>query len=186
LPKIPASRSLRRAAQAVYDAELSTDAWPEALRTVTGALNVDGAACILFDKRTGLVDWACFSGLSAELETRYIDHYARLDPFSPLLNATPGWMTLLECLPPAALAKSEWYNDFVLSCGVRDMVGTRLTDSSSHFCIFGLHHRIGRSGAEIPTDVLKSLTAPLAAAALSRIRSLAASATPPAKKTIEG
>ena len=40
------------------------DAWPEALQSLSDAVGVAGAAYIAFNKITGRVDWACFSGLS--------------------------------------------------------------------------------------------------------------------------
>jgi hypothetical protein len=127
------------------DAGQTPNAWPDALEELTKALGIDGAACIIFDKRTGRADWVCFSGLSAAFESKYINHYARSDPFSPMLNVTPRWSKLSECFPKSILARSEWYNDFVLPCGVRDMLGSRIFDSPSHSAIFGLHQRIGRS-----------------------------------------
>jgi hypothetical protein len=108
-------------------------------------LGVAGAACIVRNKITGRVDWVCFSGLSAEFEADYVDYYAPLDPLSPLLNVSAGWTKLSECLPGSFLKKSEWYNDFVLECGVRDILGTRLVDTTNHLVIFGLHQQIGRS-----------------------------------------
>ena len=35
------------------------------------------------------------------------------------LNVAPRWIKLLDCLPQSLLRQSEWYNDFVLACGVR-------------------------------------------------------------------
>ena len=43
------------------------------------------------------------------------------------------------------MRRSEWYNDFVLACGVRDIVGTRLFETPSYRVIFGLHQQIGRA-----------------------------------------
>ena len=74
----------------IHDAGLVPDAWPEALKALTDALGVAGAACIVSNKTTSRVDWVCFSGLSAELQCEYINHYAPLDPFSPLVRVTPG------------------------------------------------------------------------------------------------
>ena len=91
----------------VHDAGLTPDAWPEALKALTDALGIAGAACIAFNKATGRVDWVRLSGLSAAFESKYINHYAPLDPFSPLLNVEPGWRKLSECLPASVLARSE-------------------------------------------------------------------------------
>jgi hypothetical protein len=97
---------------------------------------------------------------------------AAADPFSPLLNATPGWIRLLACLPASALAQSEWYNDFILSCGVRDIIGAKLVDSPSHFGIFGLHQQIGRHFDQVDPVTLHGLTGPLISATRSRVEAL--------------
>src|SRR4029077_8557352 len=86
---------------------LATDAWPEALQSLSDAVGVAGAAYITFNKITGRVDWACFSGPSEGAKPEYVRHYAALDPYSPLLDAS--WMKLSEYLPDALLRRSEWY-----------------------------------------------------------------------------
>jgi hypothetical protein len=89
------------------------------------------------------VDEAHFCGLSAGFKSDYVRHYAALDQNAPLLDGS--WKKLSECLPDRVLRRSEWYNDFILTCGVRDILGTRLVDTSGHCVIFGIHQQIGRS-----------------------------------------
>src|SRR4030088_3719190 len=126
----------------LLDAAVSPEAWPEALTALTDAAGVAGAALIIFDKSTGNVGDASFSGLSAGFKADYVRHYAALDPYSPLLDGS--WKKLSECLPDRLLRSSEWYNDFVLTCGVRDILGARLIDTSGHCVIFGIHQQIRR------------------------------------------
>jgi hypothetical protein len=125
---------------------------------------VAGTACIVSNKKTGHVDWVCFSGLSAELQSNYIHHYAPLDPFSPLLNVNVGWLKLSESLSDTILRRNEWYNDFVLSCGVRDILGASLVETSSHVGIFGLHQQLGRRFADDTAAVMEMVAAPLSVA----------------------
>ena len=113
-------------------------AWPDALEAFRGALHVPGAVCFVSSKGTERVEWACFGGLCAETEPRYVEHYARHDPFLPLLNVTPGWCKLSEALPDDLLKSNEWYNDFVRRCGVGDILGRCLVDTPSHAVIFGV------------------------------------------------
>jgi hypothetical protein len=161
--------SLRRVAGKLREAGSSSEAWPEALASLTDALGAAGAACILLDRRNRSVDWACFSGLSAGLEARYVQHYGAVDPFTPVLNVVPSWTKLSECFPPAALAGDEWYNDFVLACGIRDLTGTRLIETRSHSAIFGLHQQIGRSFDDDVGPIVERLTPLLRAMALRQI-----------------
>src|SRR3982074_2229504 len=127
----------------IDDAAVSPEAWPRALEALTDAMSVAGAALIISNKSTENVDEACFSGISAGFTPDYVRHYAAVDPYAPLLDGS--WKKLSECLPERLLRSSEWYNDFVLTCGVRDILGARLVDTSGHCVIFGIHQQIGRS-----------------------------------------
>jgi hypothetical protein len=153
-----------------HDAAISPEAWPDALEALTDAAGAAGAALIISNKTTGNVDEAYFSGLSAGLKSDYIRHYAGLDPYSPLLDGS--WKKLSECLSDALLRKSEWYNDFVLACGVRDILGAQLVDTSTHRVILGIHQQIGRN-LPVKVDMLVDLvTSPLKRAAWHHIERL--------------
>ena len=78
----------------------------------------------------------------------------------------------MDCLPQSLLRQSEWYNDFVLACGVRDILGTRLIETPSHLVYVGVHQQIGRSlGADVE-KVMKELTSPLRSAMLRQMERL--------------
>ena len=77
----------------IHDAVDSPEAWPDALKALTDAAEVAGAALIILNKSTGNVDEVCFSGLSAEFESDYLRYYAAVDPYSPLLDES--WKTLV-------------------------------------------------------------------------------------------
>jgi hypothetical protein len=151
----------------LQDAAASPEAWPEALNTLTDAAGVAGAALIISNKRTGRIDEACFSGLSAEFKSDYVNHYAAVDPYSPLLDGK--WLKLSDCLPDSMLRKSEWYNDFVLTCGVRDVLGVRLVDTADHCAIFGIHQQIGRSFSDRLNTILSRVNIPLKHAAFRHV-----------------
>ena len=155
------------------DAAASPEAWPEALKALRDAAGVAGAALIIFNKGTGTVDEAYFSGVSAGFKSDYVRHYAALDPYSPLLDGS--WKKLSECLPDRLLRSSEWYNDFVLTCGVRDILGTRLVDTSGHCIIFGIHQQIGRSFSDKVDSVVNLAGIPLKHAAWRHVERLPSS-----------
>jgi hypothetical protein len=146
-----------------HDAALSPEAWPRALEALTDAAGAAGAALIVSNKSTGNVDDACFSGLSAGFKSDYVRHYAALDPYSPLLDGS--WKKLSDCLPDSLLRKSEWYTDFVLTCGVRDILGARLVDTPHHCVIFGIHQQIGRTFSDKVDSVVNLVAVPLIQAA---------------------
>ena len=160
---------ISRVVAKIHEAGLAHEAWPEALKSLTDALGVAGAAYIVSNKRTKRVDWACFSGLSAEFQPAYINYYAPLDPFTPLLNSGRNWMKLSESISEPLLRRSEWYNDFVLGCGVRDILGVRLVDTPSHFAIFGLHQQIRRGFGDRTGSIMDDVAGPLVSATLRHI-----------------
>jgi hypothetical protein len=142
-----------------HDAAISHQAWPRVLKALTDAMGAAGAALIISNKSTGNVDEAYFSGLSAGLKSDYVRHYAALDPYTPLLDGS--WKKLTECLPDSLLRNSEWYNDFVLTCGVRDILGARLVDTSSHCAIFWIYQQIGRSFPDRVDSLVDIVAIPL-------------------------
>jgi len=73
---------------ALQDAADSREAWPDALKALTEAAGVAGAALIISNKHTGNVEEARFFGLSAEFKSDCIRHYATLDPYLPLLDGS--------------------------------------------------------------------------------------------------
>jgi Domain of unknown function (DUF6894) len=154
----------------LQDAAASPEAWPDALKALVEAAGVAGAALIISNKSTGTVEEACFVGLSAEFKSHYIRHYAALDPYSPLLDAS--WKKLSECFSDPVLRRSEWYNDFVLACGVRDIIATRLVETPDYHVIFGIHQQIGRSFSARLDSLIALVTDPLRRAAERNVRYL--------------
>jgi hypothetical protein len=148
---------------AFHDDTVSPEAWSHTVTALTDAAGVASAALIIVNKSTGVADEAFFSGLSAGFKSDYARHYAALDPFSPLLDGS--WKRLSECLPDQLLRSSEWYNDFVLTYGVRDILGTRLVDTSTHCVIFGIHQQIGRNLSDRVESTINLVTVPLKQAA---------------------
>jgi hypothetical protein len=166
------SPDLLRVVARVRDAERAAEGWPEALKSLTDALGAAGAACIVANKNSNRADWVCFSGLSEGFKSHYVDHFAPLDPFLPHLNVASRWIKLSDCLPQSLLRQSEWYNDFILACGVRDILGTRLIETPSHLVYVGVHQQIGRSlGADVE-PAMRELTSPLRSAMLRQMERL--------------
>src|SRR5260370_17122681 len=126
-----------RVIASIYGTVLAPNLWPQALQQMAEALGGVGAAYIVSNKRTGQVDWASFWGASVEFKPDYVAYYAALDPFRPFCHAAPSAsrVRLSQCLPTPVLRSDEWYSDFVVRCGVRDILGARLFENSSHAAI---------------------------------------------------
>lgn len=158
------SPDISRVLRKIHDASDASEAWPEALSALTSALGVSGAACIVVNKHTRGADWVCFSGLSERFQSRYVDRFVKLDPFTPLLNVESHWMKLSESFSISFLRRNEWYNDFVLGCGVRDILGYRLMERPSHVAVFGVHQQIGRFFRDETASLMEQLASPLKSA----------------------
>jgi PAS domain-containing protein/DNA-binding CsgD family transcriptional regulator len=152
------SSPAKHVVESIFDAAHKHVTWAAALDAVADYVGAVGAAYIVLGKKTGRVESASFVGPSAELKAEYVNHYASLDPFSPLVlgAADEGWMALSEVISPARLHRDEWYQDFVVKAGVEDIVGTHLFEDASSTVIFGVH-REARKGP-FPPACLAGLT----------------------------
>ncbi len=140
----------------IHDAALDPRLWTSVLQSVTEAVGAIGAAYIVRNARTGRVDWANFLGPSAKFASDYITRFAAKDRFVELLTNYEGtWMRLSEQLPATELQRNEWYTDFVLKSGVRDIVAAQISTTTSHSVIFGVHEGIGEK--PLPTANLRRL-----------------------------
>jgi PAS domain-containing protein len=127
---------------------------------VAEAVGVVGAAHIIRSKQTGQAEWISLSGPTAEFKAEYVTHYSALDPYAAVIEAAPrgSWLQLSERLPKTVLCRNEWYNEFVLRCGLGDMLGAWLFESRSHRVIFGLHQDAEQAPfAPVPAARLQEL-----------------------------
>jgi DNA-binding CsgD family transcriptional regulator len=158
------SERLQRIVPTIYEAALKPELWPRVLQLLTEAAGAVGAAYILSNNRTGEVEWTSFCGPSVEFKPDYLTYYAALDPYRLMLHAATSrtWLRLSESLPRDFLRNDEWYNDFILQCGVRDIAGARLFEDGSHAAILGLHYGIHQpSSASSCAAELQNLLDPL-------------------------
>ena len=159
---------LTRIVNGFYEAVLAPDSWSDALAALGDFIGADGAAYIIRGKQGEAVDWAIFSGPSAELKPDYVNHFARLDPYAPLIEVDPNrsWLQLSQCLPQEALRNDAWYNDFVMKAGIGDILGVQLAATPSNSVIFGVHQEIGRGPfASERVALMNSMLDPLRRAA---------------------
>jgi DNA-binding CsgD family transcriptional regulator len=131
-----------------------------------------GAAYIVWNTRTGRVEWANFVGPSAEFRSDHITQFTVKDPFTELLAGHEGtWMRLSEHLSAPELRRIEWYNDFLRKYGVGDIIAAQIANTGSHAAVLGIHEGVGEkplctSGQER----LNQLLGPLGRAAKIQLR----------------
>lgn len=138
--KVP-SHKLARAVAHIYNAALDQTQWPQALGVLSDAAGAQGACCLVANKQSDAIDWVSFSGPCAGLAPEYIKHYSALDPYTPLIAKSPAGsrLWLSELLPPEALRRNEWYNDFVEKNSIKDIFGGKLLETKSRVIMFGFH-----------------------------------------------
>jgi DNA-binding CsgD family transcriptional regulator len=158
-----------RVSTKIYAAVLDDEQLPSALQAVAEYAGAAGASCCLIDKRArrvrSVTSWGCFTGSPAE----YRSHYWAIDTFRMArAEAECGrWVRATGCLPQSDLWRDEWYNDYLLKGGVRDMLGAKLYDSSSHSMFFSVHQAAGDADQSIARSAaaLELLIEPLRSAA---------------------
>ena len=125
----------------LYDAAKVPAQWPAALQGVAAAVGGIGAGQVIFNKPTGAVEWVTITGPCAELEPRYISHYAPLDLYAPTLRAQPArrWLPLSRSLPAGAVVGNAWYNDFILKSGVADILAAKMYEDDDTTVLLGIH-----------------------------------------------
>jgi DNA-binding CsgD family transcriptional regulator len=129
----------------IFDAVLDERRTPAALKAAAEYVGASGATFLLVNKLTRQVStmawWGSFTGSRAD----YLAHYGDIDPFRMIQESTAGesFARLSECLPQSVLRQDEWYNDFLLKGGVRDILGGKLHESRSHTVIVGFRRAVG-------------------------------------------
>jgi DNA-binding CsgD family transcriptional regulator/PAS domain-containing protein len=151
----------------ISEAALAPDRWPAALQSITEAVGASGGNYVFLNKRTGNIEWVSSAGLSTEVN-RYVNYYAARDPYRPILEAASrgSWVLVSKCLPETFLRRDEWYNDFLLKAGIRDVAGARLFETASYTVLFGVMHGIYQAPPSAVGAVrLQELFEPLSSAA---------------------
>ena len=150
-----------------FDVVLRPESWPLALEAVAESVGAIGAAYIVRSKETAGVERVSLSGPSAGFEANYVLHYAAIDGYSPLIDASAQgrWLRLSKCFSKSRLRSDEWYNDFVVKAGVDDILGVRLADHPARTAILGIHYDTRRACAVARGAQLKELFEVLSRAA---------------------
>jgi DNA-binding CsgD family transcriptional regulator len=153
----------------IFDAVLDERLTPAAVGAVAKFAGAAGATFLRVNKLAGRVSSVVRSGCFTGNRADYLSYYSKIDLFRPMQEEAPSGRLLLqlsECLPQTALRRDEWYNDYVLTGGVCDLLGAKLCESRSHTVIVGLHRAIGDNGP-FPGNpkALQALMDPLQSAA---------------------
>jgi DNA-binding NarL/FixJ family response regulator len=133
----------------IFAAAVDDRQTPRALEAVAKFAGVSGVGCVMRNKFTGQISSAAWWGSLTGRPADYMSHYGKIDPSRAIWDdaATCGrLLRVSECLPQSLLSNDEWYNDWLLKGGIRDILGTTLYESSSRKMSIGLYRAIGDVG----------------------------------------
>jgi DNA-binding CsgD family transcriptional regulator/PAS domain-containing protein len=133
----------------IFAAAVDDRQTPRALEAVAKFAGVSGVGCVMRNKFTGPISSAAWWGSLTGRPADYMSHYGKIDPSRAIWDdaATCGrLLRVSECLPQSLLSNDEWYNDWLLKGGIRDILGTTLYESSSRKMSIGLYRAIGDVG----------------------------------------
>lgn len=129
-----------RAVAQLYDAAQMPEQWSTALQRLAQAVGGVGTGHVIYNKRTGAVEWIALTGPCADLESRYVDFYAAKDLYAPVLfAAAPGrWLPMSRSLASTEIGRNEWYNDFIVKTGIADILAAKVYEDDNASVLLGI------------------------------------------------
>lgn len=152
----------------LYDAARTPGFWSSALQQLATLVGGIGAGHVVYDRRTGSVDWVTLTGPCAEFEPKYASYYAPRDLFAPILvTMAPGrWLPLSRCVSATEAKRNPWYNDFILKTGVADCLAVKVYEDEDTGVLLGIQRAPSSDKAAASFNArVRSLLGPLTRAA---------------------
>ncbi len=115
----------------VYECALDDDAWTETLAQLTVSFDARLAAVLVTSPgHRGIAE---SSGISPEMRTDYVEHYARLDPVADAFDdMRPGVVVAPEeILDPRDWRRHEFFGSFAKPNGIGDYIAGTISRSES-------------------------------------------------------
>jgi DNA-binding CsgD family transcriptional regulator/PAS domain-containing protein len=133
----------------IYEAAASPQLWPSVLTAFAQAAGAIGSHVIVFQKKTGTVGPAFIGGpaIHPSMMDTYVTQFAQVDPLIPTLGSAPtseSWMLCHEYISDAVVARSPYYQDFLIPGGCRYMAGWNMEQSPDRLSTLALHQRKAR------------------------------------------
>lgn len=136
-----------RVVGAIYDAAIQPGLWANAFAAVQGALGCDVFHSFVWDhaKERPALTWAS-EGVTASVERQYAEHYGLIDPRRILIDHQPVG-AVFRChdhIDERAVARSEFYQDFLIAGGMRYLIGSTVTRSERQETKIAFLRAVGR------------------------------------------
>jgi hypothetical protein len=129
-----------------YEAALEPTHYPAALQALASFGGGVGAILLAWDKRVGRVAFHATSGhMSPDSSAIYRRDFAALDPYRVVVETLPtgSWTTCAAFFDRDYVARSAFYNEYLIPRGTRFMSGARVLSTDDIDAHLGVHRGVG-------------------------------------------
>jgi DNA-binding CsgD family transcriptional regulator/PAS domain-containing protein len=148
-----------RLVESLYESILEPSLWPQTLIEFARQFGAMGGQFFVWDARKDKWPFVTFGGLPMDDVDVYEAYYASIDPRREhVMRARVGdWMLCHRQFDDHFIARSEFYQDFLLPGGTRFGAATRLIDENDKSALIALVRPIGAQpfGAEDEQRLVK-------------------------------
>jgi DNA-binding CsgD family transcriptional regulator/PAS domain-containing protein len=141
---MPNTRLADESIAALYTAAVDPGQWDAALKALTTLADARAANCFVHDVRTGAFLEYRYTGYGSNWANAYADYYHSLDLARGVLMSEPSgrMYAMHRFISNAAVARSEYYQDFYIREGLRYSCGGTRLDSDRRL-ILAVHRPVG-------------------------------------------
>ena len=151
-------QSLSELIEAIYDAALRPDTWPDVLVKIHNFTGGVGAGIYVTNSARKIVSLSCTTGIEARYNQSYVDTYVKLDPttVAHLLFDAGEVFSTVDVMPYDDFIRTRFYREWVRPQGLVDcanVIREKSETSYSSFCVFR-HERNGLVDSEMRQRLL--------------------------------
>jgi DNA-binding CsgD family transcriptional regulator len=146
-----ADRAFDETIHLLYEAATDASLWPHALASLSNLMGSVVSHYLFLDKVKAEAAFSVVdAGYPAEANDDYLRYYGKIDPKPALAIQRPSGQ-IIAChhhFDDAFIAKSEFYQDYLIPLGVRYFAGVKLIDSGDVSALYGLLRAPGQGRFE--------------------------------------
>lgn len=130
----------------IYESVLQPDGWAAVLQDLSGQLAVDNLHFMVWRADEEGPRYSLSRGMDEAMEAGYRAHYGAIDPRRLLVAQwEPGrWLACHQHFDRRTVARSEFFQDYLIPGGCRYLLGTRLAHGDGLDAYLGMHRAAGR------------------------------------------
>jgi DNA-binding CsgD family transcriptional regulator len=135
-----------RLIESLYDVALGAGGWEQPMNAMAGLLDAGHVHLMVWDSTCPQPAHSQTCGIDERMEGDYRAHYGAIDPRRLLVAGLPEghWFACHHRFDERAVARSEFWQDYLIPGGVRYLLGTRLTRRDGMDVFFGIHRALGQ------------------------------------------